>query len=392
MDVEAPGEPVAPAPLRPEQLERYARHLSLAQVGPAGQRRLLDARVLVVGAGGLAAPVLQYLAAAGVGTITVVDDDRVELSNLQRQVVHGTADVGSAKVDSAARAVAALNPDVRMVAVPERLAASNVVALCADQDVVVDATDNFATRFLLNDACVLLGLPLVWAAISQFDGQLTVWSPGEGPCLRCLFPVAPDPSAAPSCAVAGVLGVLPGMLGAAQAVEALKLVLGAGQPLIGRLAVFDALAFQWSQLPIAADPRCPVCGPDAEPVVIRDETPPDEPAPVPLIGAVEAAASWAAGGIRLIDVRTAAERDEAAVEGSEWLALDDIRKGAVPPASGSVSASGEGGDRALVVMCRSGARSAEAVRLLADRGIAARSLDGGILAWSAAVDPSLQVG
>lgn len=381
MDVEGPVEPV---PLRPEQLQRYARHLSLAHVGPAGQRRLLDARVLVVGAGGLAAPVLQYLAAAGVGTLTVVDDDTVQLSNLQRQVVHGTADIGAAKVDSAARSVAAINPDVRTIAVPERLSADNVVALCADHDVVVDATDNFATRFLLNDACVLLGLPLVWAAISQFDGQLTVWSPGKGPCLRCLFPTAPDPSAAPSCAAAGVLGVLPGMLGTAQAVETLKLLLGVGRPLIGRLAVFDALAFEWSQIPLAADPACAVCGADAAPVVLRDDAEVCVPDTVPLVDAPQLADRLRCGTARLIDVRTLEERGRAAIEGAEWLLLDDLRSGAVPARSVD-------DNRELVVMCRSGARSAEAVRILAGRGIAASSLDGGILAWAAAVDPAMVV-
>ncbi|TQJ13793.1 adenylyltransferase/sulfurtransferase [Yimella lutea] len=365
-----------------DQVRRYARHLSLPSVGPAGQRRLLDARVLVIGAGGLGAPVLQYLAAAGVGTITVVDDDEVDLSNLQRQVIHRTGDVGTAKVDSAARAVGELNPDVRIVAVRERLDAANVVDLCSDHDVVVDATDNFGTRFLLNDACVLLGLPLVWAAINQFDGQLTVWSAGEGPCLRCLFPVMPDPAAAPSCAAAGVLGVLPGLLGAAQASEALKLVLGLGDPLVGRIAVFDALAFEWSQIPVAADPSCLVCGPDAVPIDIRDEDPAsstDRVEVVPMVDAVEAGRLLASGAVRLVDVRSAQEWEQASVAGSQWLPLDDIRQGAAPEADGLP----------LVMMCRSGVRSAEATRLLLERGIDARSLDGGILAWAAAVDPAL---
>lgn len=381
MDAEPSG---APSPLRPEQAERYARHLSLPLVGPSGQRVLLDSRVLVVGAGGLGAPVLQYLAAAGVGAITVVDEDEVQLSNLQRQVIHGTTDLGQPKVDSARRSLAEINPDVQVTAVRERLDAANVVQLCADHDLVVDATDNFSTRFLLNDACVLLGLPLVWAAINQFDGQLTVWSPGEGPCLRCLFPVAPDPSAVPSCAAAGVLGVLPGLLGVAQASEALKLLLGIGRPLIGRLAIFDALAFEWSQIPIAANPECAVCGPRAETFTLHDEPAAEtsgDGSVVPTVTAPELAAELGAGRVQLVDVRTSGEWEHSRIEGSQWLLLDDIRSGADPQPD----------DRPLVVLCRSGARSAQAVRVLASRGIDARSLEGGLLAWAATVDPAFDL-
>lgn len=381
MDAEPSG---APSPLRPEQAERYARHLSLPLVGPSGQRVLLDSRVLVVGAGGLGAPVLQYLAAAGVGAITVVDEDEVQLSNLQRQVIHGMTDLGQPKVDSARRSLAEINPDVQVTAVRERLDAANVVQLCADHDLVVDATDNFSTRFLLNDACVLLGLPLVWAAINQFDGQLTVWSPGEGPCLRCLFPVAPDPSAVPSCAAAGVLGVLPGLLGVAQASEALKLLLGIGRPLIGRLAIFDALAFEWSQIPIAANPECAVCGPRAETFTLHDEPAAEtsgDGSVVPTVTAPELAAELGAGRVRLVDVRTSGEWEHSRIEGSQWLLLDDIRSGADPQPD----------DRPLVVLCRSGARSAQAVRVLASRGIDARSLEGGLLAWAATVDPAFDL-
>lgn len=381
MDAEPSG---APSPLRPEQAERYARHLSLPLVGPSGQRVLLDSRVLVVGAGGLGAPVLQYLAAAGVGAITVVDEDEVQLSNLQRQVIHGMTDLGQPKVDSARRSLAEINPDVQVTAVRERLDAANVVQLCADHDLVVDATDNFSTRFLLNDACVLLGLPLVWAAINQFDGQLTVWSPGEGPCLRCLFPVAPDPSAVPSCAAAGVLGVLPGLLGVAQASEALKLLLGIGRPLIGRLAIFDALAFEWSQIPIAANPECAVCGPRAETFTLHDEPAAEtsgDGSVVPTVTAPELAAELGAGRVQLVDVRTSGEWEHSRIEGSQWLLLDDIRSGADPQPD----------DRPLVVLCRSGARSAQAVRVLASRGIDARSLEGGLLAWAATVDPAFDL-
>ncbi|MBD2758231.1 molybdopterin-synthase adenylyltransferase MoeB [Yimella sp. cx-573] len=366
--------------LQPEQVLRYSRHLLLPQVGTTGQQRLLDARVLIVGAGGLAAPVLHYLAAAGVGSLTVVDDDEVELSNLQRQVIHRTRDVGAPKVESAARAVSDINPDVEVHPVFARVDSDNVVPLVAAADVVVDATDNFTTRFLLNDACVLLGVPLVWAAINRFDGQLTVWSPGAGPCLRCLFPVQPDPSAVPSCADAGVLGVLPGLMGTAQAGEVLKLVLGIGEPLIGRLAVFDALSFDWSMLPLAADPQCAVCRADAsvqfiaaEPVAMCTTE------QVEVIGAAAVAQGLQAGKVRLLDVRTAAEREIARVDGAEWLPLDELRAGGMPDDDG----------RVIVAMCKSGTRSQEAAALLVERGRSASSLDGGILAWSQQVDPSV---
>jgi adenylyltransferase/sulfurtransferase len=245
--------------LTPEQLERYSRHIIMDDVGPAGQAALLEGSVLVVGAGGLGAPVIQYLAAAGVGRLGVADDDDVELSNLQRQVIHGTDDVGRPKVDSAAETVASLNPDVAVDRHRTRVTASAATDLVESYDVVVDASDNFPTRFLLNDACYLADTPLVHGAVYRFDGQaMTV--DGGAPCYRCLFPEAPPDGAVPNCAEAGVLGVLPGTVGAIQATEVCKLLLDVGDPLTGRLLVYDARDLHAETVPVAPNPDCPVCG------------------------------------------------------------------------------------------------------------------------------------
>jgi len=249
--------------LDPRQLDRYSRHVIMDDVGPDGQTTLLDSAVLVVGAGGLGAPVIQYLAAAGVGHLTIVDDDVVERSNLQRQVLHREADVGTPKVESAARYVAALNPDVTVDPVETRVDADNADTLVADHDVVVDCSDNFPTRFLLNDACHLADTPLVHGAVYRFEGQALTITPAAGPCYRCLFPEAPPPGTVPDCAEAGVLGAVPGLVGAIQATETLKLLVDAGDALTGRLLVVDALGLEVETVPVAADPDCPVCGADA---------------------------------------------------------------------------------------------------------------------------------
>jgi adenylyltransferase/sulfurtransferase len=241
------------------QLDRYARHVIMDDVGPDGQERLLDGAVLVVGAGGLGSPVLQYLAAAGIGRLGVVDDDVVERSNLQRQVIHGDDDVGRPKVASAREFVAGLNPDVTVDTHERRLTSDNAADLIADYDVVVDASDNFGTRYLVNDACTLAGTPVSHGAIYRFEGQVTTFS-GEGPCYRCLFPEAPPEGAVPDCATAGVLGVLPGTIGCFQATEVVKWFLGEGESLEGRLLVYDAGEMSVDEVPIAADPDCPVCG------------------------------------------------------------------------------------------------------------------------------------
>jgi molybdopterin-synthase adenylyltransferase len=245
------------------QIRRYARHIVLAEIGGVGQARLIAARVLVIGAGGLGAPLLQYLAAAGIGTLGVIDHDRVDLSNLQRQVIHRTADIGVAKVSSARRALLDINPEVAVIAHDERLAADNAERIVAGYDIVADGSDNFATRYLLNDLCYRLKKILVSAAILRFDGQISTYKAWQGtghPCLRCIFPAAPSEDAVPSCAQAGVLGALAGTLGALQATEVVKEILGIGRSLSGRLLMYDALAASFDEMAIAKRPDCPTCG------------------------------------------------------------------------------------------------------------------------------------
>jgi molybdopterin/thiamine biosynthesis adenylyltransferase len=248
-----------PRALSREQKERYGRHLLLPEVGPEGQAKLLDAKVLLLGAGGLGAPTALYLAAAGVGTLGIVDDDEVDLSNLQRQVIHTTDRIGRPKVDSAEETIAALNPDVEVVKYPVRLDASNIMEIIDGYDVIVDGVDNFPTRYLLNDATVRLGIPVVSASILGFDGQLSVFKPHDGPCYRCLYPVPPPAELAPSCGANGVLGVLPGTMGLLQATEVVKLVTGAGEPLVGRLLLYEALGATFTELKVRRDPECPIC-------------------------------------------------------------------------------------------------------------------------------------
>lgn len=360
----------------------------LAEVGAEGQRKLADARVLVVGAGGLAAPVLPLLGGGGVGRLTVIDDDCVDLSNLHRQVIHRTVDVGVPKVESAVRAIHDLNPDVEAVGIHERLTADNALELFADHDIVVDATDNFATRYLINDACVMLGLPLVWSSISRFDGQVTVWALGESPCYRCIFPTAPPAGAVPSCAEGGVIGSLPGVMGSIQATEVFKLILGIGKPLAGRIVLHDALAGSWSTVTVARDPDCAVCGEHPTVTSLQDQSwsceVPASETPVPLIAPRELAALVAAGRTPpVIDVRSSQERDIVKLPVGIQVDLAGLRDGTAFDALGEVDAD-------TVFYCKSGARSAEAVRLVeAKIGVRARSLDGGVLGWVEQVDPSL---
>lgn len=243
-----------------EQINRYSRHFLLPEVGEAGQAKLLDAKVLLIGAGGLGSPTAFYLAAAGVGTIGIVDHDTVDMSNLQRQILHTQERVGMPKVESARETLQALNPDVKVIGYQERLSSENVMRLFADYDVIVDGCDNFPTRYLVNDACVMLGKPNVHGSIFQFEGQATVFHPGKGPCYRCLFPEPPPPGAAPSCAEAGVLGVLPGLVGCVQALETVKIILGVGKTLVGRMAYFDTLSMEPRIHRLRRDPECPMCG------------------------------------------------------------------------------------------------------------------------------------
>jgi molybdopterin/thiamine biosynthesis adenylyltransferase/rhodanese-related sulfurtransferase len=252
-----------PQTLTPDQRRRYSRHLLIPEVGEEGQRKLLDAKVLLIGAGGLGAPAALYLAAAGVGTLGVVDADVVDDSNLQRQVIHTTDRLGIPKVESARLTIEALNPDVNVVKHEVRLDKSNALEIFAQYDIILDGTDNFATRYLINDACVLLNKPNAHGSIFRFEGQATTFVPGEGPCYRCLFPTPPPPELAPSCAEAGVLGLLPGTIGMVQATEVAKLILGIGEPLIGRLLTYDALEMEFRELRLSRDPNCPMCGPGA---------------------------------------------------------------------------------------------------------------------------------
>src|SRR5579875_3100519 len=249
-----------PRTLTDDQRNRYSRHLLIPEVGEAGQLKLLDSKILLVGAGALGSPSALYLAAAGVGTLGLVDDDTVDASNLQRQILHNTQRLGQLKTESARETITALNPDVKVVEHRTRLSAENVLDLIADYDVIVDGSDNFPTRYALNDASVILGKPVVHGSIFRFEGQTTVFAPGQGPCYRCLFPEPPPPEMAPSCAEAGVLGVLPGIVGSLQAVEAIKLILGIGEPLIGRLLLYDALETSFRELRLRRDPACPACG------------------------------------------------------------------------------------------------------------------------------------
>jgi molybdopterin/thiamine biosynthesis adenylyltransferase/rhodanese-related sulfurtransferase len=389
---------VEPAPaLSRDEVARYARHLLIPEVGLLGQRRLRAARVLVVGAGGLGSPALLYLAAAGVGTIGVVDDDVVEVSNLQRQIIHGVDDVGRAKTASAVDTLTAVNPLVTVVRHDLRLDASNALEVIGGYDVVLDGTDNFATRYLVNDACVLLGKPHVWGSIYRFDGQVSVWWAEHGPCYRCVFPEPPPPGMVPSCAEGGVLGVLCAAIGSVQTTETLKLLTGVGDPLVGRLMVHDALRQSWDTLTVRKDPDCAVCGTSPTVTGLVDYevfcglAGPDAVA-VPTVTAHELAgalASATAGPgtdppLTVVDVRGPDERAIASIPGAIAVHLDELR-------------SGEGVarvpfDHAVVVHCKSGARSAEAVRILLDAGHPdVRSLDGGVLAWVRDVDPGQPV-
>src|SRR5512135_3299551 len=245
----------------PEQLIRYSRHFLLPEVGEDGQAKLLQAKVLMVGAGGLGSPSAYYLAAAGVGTIGIIDNDVVDISNLQRQILHANDRVGTPKVESAKKTLEALNPDIKVVPYQAKLTSANIMEIIKDYDLVVDGCDNFPTRYLVNDACVLTGKPNVHGSIFQFEGQASVFYPGKGPCYRCLFPEPPPPGAAPSCAEAGVLGVLPGLVGCVQALETIKIILGVGKPLIGRMVYFDTLSMELRIHKLRKDPNCPVCGP-----------------------------------------------------------------------------------------------------------------------------------
>jgi molybdopterin/thiamine biosynthesis adenylyltransferase/rhodanese-related sulfurtransferase len=372
--------------LSPSELRRYSRHLSLGEIGPAGQQRLRSSRVLIVGAGGLGSPAALYLAAAGVGTLGVLDFDRVDDSNLQRQVLFDAASVGSSKAHSARARLQGLNPEIRVVAHETQLHATNVQSLFADYELIVDGSDRIATHYLVNDACVLFRKALVTAAIHRFEGTIMSYLPDRGPCYRCLFPEIAA-AAAPSCAEVGVLGVLPGVLGTLQATEAVKLLLNLGKPLIGRLLTYDALELRFQELHFTRRTDCAVCGERpsiSAPADPKDFCSSEELAAVRTLDAAALAREIASGDppVQLIDVREPSEFAAGHLPGAINLPLSRIESDGLTLSD----------PRAVVFICRSGARSARAAALATRSGFhGARTLAGGLLAFRDQIEPTLRV-
>ncbi len=374
------------------EVARYSRHLIMPEVGMDGQLKLKAASVLCIGAGGLGSPVAMYLAAAGVGRLGIVDFDVVDYSNLQRQVIHGTPDVGRSKLASARDSLHAINPEVHIETHELALSSSNALDVLRGYDVIVDGTDNFPTRYLVNDACVLLGRPNVYGSIFRFEGQASVFAAQDGPCYRCLYPEPPPPGLVPSCAEGGVLGILPGVVGTIQATEAVKLIIGVGEPLVGRFLVYDALRMRFRELKLRKDPDCPVCGDNPTVTELIDYeqfcgVTPAAPAGESSAGADDDATVEqlkaridSRDGVFILDVREPQEYQICAIPGSTLIPLGDL-----PSRLHELAGRGE-----MIVHCKSGARSAKAVKLLRDAGFAqAKNLRGGILRWIDAVDPSL---
>lgn len=374
-------------PLSQEEILRYSRHLIIPELGVEGQRRLKDARVLMVGAGGLGSPIGLYLAAAGVGRLGIAEFDVVDETNLQRQIIHGTKDVGRRKVESARDRLRDLNPNVEVIPHETRLTSENALAIIQHYDLVVDGTDNFATRYLVNDACVLLGKPNVYGSIFRFEGQATVFCTPDGPCYRCLYPEPPPPGMVPSCAEGGVLGILPGLVGVIQATEVVKLITGIGESLVGRLLLVDALAMQFRTVKVRRNPKCPACGTRELKALVDYEQfcgvrgLEDESAGVPALLPTELAARLARGDdLDLVDVREAHEWDICRIEGARLAPLSSFADALRTLDSA----------RDIVLYCKVGARSAKAVRQLQAAGFKrVWNLTGGILRWSEDVDPSL---
>ena len=373
--------------LTQDEILRYSRHLIIPDVGVEGQRRLKDARILMVGAGGLGSPIGLYLAAAGVGTLGLVEFDVVDVTNLQRQVIHGTKDVGRRKSESARDRIHDLNPHVNVVLHDARLTSENALEIVSQYDLVVDGTDNFATRYLVNDACVLLGKPNVYGSIFRFEGQSTIFCTKDGPCYRCLYPEPPPPGLVPSCAEGGVLGVLPGLLGLVQATEAVKLVVGAGRPLVGRLLLVDALGMEFRTVKLRKDPRCPACGTREITQLVDYEQfcgirgVEDETNGVPVIAPSELEARLARGDeLDLVDVREPHEWEIGRIDGARLAPLSSFADALRTLDSA----------RDVVVYCKSGVRSARAVKQLQSAGFRrVWNLEGGILRWSEEIDPTV---
>ena len=374
--------------LSPAEIRHYSRHLIMPEVGTAGQRKLKAAKVLTVGAGGLGSPLGLYLAAAGVGTLGMVDFDVVDESNLHRQVLFGRSSVGRPKIQAATERLRDLNPHIKIVPHELRLDSSNALELFRDYDIVVDGTDNFQTRYLVNDACVLLGKPNVYGSIFRFEGQVSIFWGARGPCYRCLFPEPPPPGLVPSCAEGGVLGVLPGIIGSLQANEVIKLIVGVGEPVIGRLLLLDALKMKFRELKLRKDPNCPICSdhPTQTALIDYDQFCGIEPHAETVEAAFEISApqlkAWMDEGrpLTVLDVRNPQEWEICRVEGSTLIPLPDLqdRLGELDPAS------------TIVTLCHSGMRSARAVNFLRQMGYSrAINLAGGIHAWSLQVDPSV---
>ncbi|MDP8947215.1 MAG: molybdopterin-synthase adenylyltransferase MoeB [Actinomycetota bacterium] len=372
-----------------EEIARYSRHLIMPEVALDGQKRLKQARVLTVGAGGLGSPLALYLAAAGVGTLGIVDFDVVDESNLQRQIIHGTSDLGRPKMESAREKIEDINPNVKVEAFEEALTSENALEIFEDFDVIVDGTDNFPTRYLVNDACVLKGKPNVYGSIFRFEGQASVFYAEEGPCYRCLYPEPPPPGLVPSCAEGGVLGILPGAIGTIQATETVKLLLGIGEPLIGRLLLYDALSMRTREMKLRKDPNCPLCGenPTVSELIdyqefcgIPQAQQADQADEVPEITVRDLKAKLDnGGGVSVLDVREPHEYEVANI-GARLIPLGELPERLVELGKGET----------LAVHCKTGGRSARAVQLLKEAGFQdVYNVKGGITAWSEEIDPSI---
>jgi molybdopterin/thiamine biosynthesis adenylyltransferase/rhodanese-related sulfurtransferase len=370
--------------LTPQELSRYSRHLALSEIGITGQEKLKAARVLVVGAGGLGSPALLYLAAAGVGTIGIVEFDRVDISNLQRQVLFDSAQIGQSKAHAAAHRLQALNPTLNIQIHEVELQASNIITIIGDYDLVLDGTDQFAARYLINDVCVLLRKSLVSAAIHRFEGQLFTYVPNLGPCFRCLFPASPAENSIPNCAQAGVLGVLPGVMGSLQATEAIKLIAGIGEPLIGRLMTYDALSMNFSEFKFSARSDCAVCGLNPSIIAPQDRSSrcDSEQADTISINQLHALLETDRRNTLLIDVREQYEFSTGHIEGAVNIPLSDLSHASIAADEFSL----------VVFICRSGGRSAHACQWFKSHSqVKTLNATGGMLAWQQAIDSSVLV-